>query len=92
MVTWLFWEAAAALLDGDSVRALFLAPALLQDGEGQPIDIQMKSRMDGTYACSYTLVKPIKHTIAVVWGGVNIPNSPYRVGCEVKSWSWYEKP
>ncbi|XP_023620774.1 filamin-B isoform X2 [Myotis lucifugus] len=50
-----------------------------QDGEGQPIDIHMKTRMDGTYACSYTPVKPIKHTIAVVWGGVNIPNSPYRV-------------
>nr|XP_035927602.1 filamin-B isoform X5 [Halichoerus grypus] len=50
-----------------------------QDGEGQPIDIQMKSRMDGTYACSYTPVKAIKHTIAVVWGGVNIPRSPYRV-------------
>nr|XP_003410088.1 filamin-B isoform X1 [Loxodonta africana] len=50
-----------------------------QDGEGQPIDIQMKSRMDGTYACSYTPQKAIKHTIAVVWGGVNIPHSPYRV-------------
>uniref|UniRef100_A0A2I3HDS7 Filamin B n=1 Tax=Nomascus leucogenys TaxID=61853 RepID=A0A2I3HDS7_NOMLE len=50
-----------------------------QDGEGQPIDVQMKNRMDGTYACSYTPVKAIKHTIAVVWGGVNIPHSPYRV-------------
>uniref|UniRef100_A0A8C6DW88 Filamin B n=1 Tax=Moschus moschiferus TaxID=68415 RepID=A0A8C6DW88_MOSMO len=50
-----------------------------QDGDGQPIDIQMKSRMDGTYTCSYTPVKAIKHTIAVVWGGVNIPHSPYRV-------------
>uniref|UniRef100_A0A5F9DSU4 Filamin B n=1 Tax=Oryctolagus cuniculus TaxID=9986 RepID=A0A5F9DSU4_RABIT len=50
-----------------------------QDGEGQPIDIQMKSRMDGTYACSYTPVKAIKHTIAVVWGGVSIPQSPFRV-------------
>lgn len=71
------------LFERDSVRApLFLILALLQDGEGQPIDIQMKTRMDGTYACSYTPVKPIKHTIAVVWGGVNIPHSPYRVGCE----------
>lgn len=61
-----------------------------QDGEGQPIDIQMKSRMDGTYSCSYTPVKPIKHTIAVVWGGVNIPNSPYRVGCWAESWPWCE--
>lgn len=46
--------------------------------------------MDGTYACSYTPVKAIKHTIAVVWGGI-IPHSPYRVGYEVESWSWYEK-
>lgn len=61
-------------------------PALLQDGEGQPIDIQTKSRMDGTYSCSYTPVKAIKHTIAVVWGGVNIPHSPYRVGREAESW------
>lgn len=66
-------------------QVLFLAPDLLQDGEGQPIDIQMKSRMDGTYACSYTPVKAIKHTIAVVWGGVNIPHSPFRVSCEVES-------
>lgn len=81
-----------ALFDDDSVGpVLILAPALLQDGEGQPIDIHMKSRMDGTYACSYTPVKPIKHTIAVVWGGVNIPHSPYRVGCEVESWPWYGK-
>lgn len=81
------------LFDEDSVRGqfLFLASALLQDGEGQPIDIQMKSRMDGTYACSYTPVKAIKHTIAVVWGGVNIPHSPYRVGCETESWPLYEK-
>lgn len=71
--------------------ALYSAPALLQDGDGQPIDIQMKSRMDGTYACSYTPVKAIKHTIAVVWGGVNIPHSPYRVGYEAESWSWCEK-
>lgn len=61
-------------------RSSILVPVLLQDGDGHPIDIQMKSRMDGTYACSYTPVKAIKHTIAVVWGGVNIPHSPYRVG------------
>lgn len=65
---------------------------LLQDGEGQPIDIQMKSQMDGTFACSYTPVKPIKHTIAVTWGGVNIPHSPYRVGCEVYSNCMKKKP
>uniref|UniRef100_A0A8D0GGW0 Filamin B n=1 Tax=Sphenodon punctatus TaxID=8508 RepID=A0A8D0GGW0_SPHPU len=50
-----------------------------QDGEGNFIDIQTKSKLDGTYACSYMPTKPIKHTIAVVWGGANVPNSPYRV-------------
>ncbi|XP_061474309.1 filamin-B isoform X3 [Rhineura floridana] len=50
-----------------------------QDGDGNPIDIQMKSKPDGIYACSFTPTKPIKHTIAVTWGGANVPNSPYRV-------------
>uniref|UniRef100_A0A7M4FQ87 Filamin B n=1 Tax=Crocodylus porosus TaxID=8502 RepID=A0A7M4FQ87_CROPO len=50
-----------------------------RDGEGCPLDVQMKSKPDGTYACSYFPVKPIKHTIAVIWGGANVPNSPFRV-------------
>lgn len=54
-----------------------------QDGEGNPIDIQIKSKPDGVFACSYVPVKPIKHTISVVWGGANVPNSPFRVSTEV---------
>ncbi|XP_066474121.1 filamin-B isoform X2 [Tiliqua scincoides] len=50
-----------------------------QDGEGNPIDIQIKNNRDGIYACSYMPAKPIKHTIAVTWGGANVPQSPYRV-------------
>ncbi|XP_053149776.1 filamin-B isoform X3 [Hemicordylus capensis] len=50
-----------------------------QDGEGNPIDIHSKSKPDGIYACSYMPTKPIKHTIAVTWGGANVPQSPYRV-------------
>ncbi|XP_062977412.1 filamin-B isoform X3 [Elgaria multicarinata webbii] len=50
-----------------------------QDGDGNPIDIHMKSKPDGIYACSYIPSKPIKHTIAVTWGGANVPNSPYRI-------------
>lgn len=48
--------------------------------------------MDGTYACSYTPVKAIKHTIAVVWGGVNIPHSPYRVGLKRNPGRGVKKP
>ncbi|XP_038628402.1 filamin-B isoform X2 [Tachyglossus aculeatus] len=50
-----------------------------QDGEGNPIDVHILNKMDGTYTCSYTPLKPIKHTFAVVWGEVDIPNSPFRV-------------
>ncbi|MEE6501811.1 hypothetical protein FKM82_004326 [Ascaphus truei] len=50
-----------------------------QDVEGNPVDIQTKTKKGGTYSCTYSPAKPIKHTIAVTWGGVNVPNSPFRV-------------
>ncbi|XP_066452673.1 filamin-B isoform X2 [Eleutherodactylus coqui] len=50
-----------------------------QDVEGNPVDVNTKSKPDGTYVCSYNPVNPIKHTIAVTWGGVSVPNSPFRV-------------
>ncbi|XP_048343970.1 filamin-B isoform X2 [Sphaerodactylus townsendi] len=50
-----------------------------QDGDGDPIDIQTRSKPGGIYACSYIPTKPMKHTLAVTWGGANVPNSPYRV-------------
>ncbi|KAG7454362.1 hypothetical protein MATL_G00258930 [Megalops atlanticus] len=50
-----------------------------QDAEGFPIDIQITDKGDGTYACVYIPTKPIKHTIIITWGEVNVPNSPFRV-------------
>uniref|UniRef100_UPI00398F5899 filamin-A-like isoform X3 n=1 Tax=Pristiophorus japonicus TaxID=55135 RepID=UPI00398F5899 len=50
-----------------------------QDSEGMPIDVKVKESKDGTYSCSYTPKKPLKHTVMVSWGGVNIPESPFRV-------------
>ncbi|KAM4721013.1 filamin-B isoform 2-T2 [Rhinophrynus dorsalis] len=50
-----------------------------QDVEGNPVDIYTKAKPDGTYVCSYNPAKPIKHTVAVTWGGVSVPNSPFRV-------------
>ncbi|XP_078091829.1 filamin-C isoform X2 [Mustelus asterias] len=50
-----------------------------QDAEGVPIDIQIKDNRDNTFMCVYVPRKPIKHTIIISWGGVNIPNSPFRV-------------
>ncbi|XP_036387133.1 filamin-B [Megalops cyprinoides] len=50
-----------------------------QTAEGIPIDVKVKNKGDGTYACSYTPTTPVKHTVAVAWGGVNVPTSPFRV-------------
>ncbi|KAE8293044.1 Filamin-A [Larimichthys crocea] len=50
-----------------------------QDGEGTPVDVQVKDNGNGTYACTYTPRKPVKHTAMVSWGGVNIPDSPFRM-------------
>uniref|UniRef100_A0AAZ3QHS0 Calponin-homology (CH) domain-containing protein n=1 Tax=Oncorhynchus tshawytscha TaxID=74940 RepID=A0AAZ3QHS0_ONCTS len=52
---------------------------LAQDGEGTPVDVQVKDNGNGTYTCSYTPKKPLKHTLMASWGGVNIPDSPFRM-------------
>ncbi|KAJ8387375.1 hypothetical protein AAFF_G00157520 [Aldrovandia affinis] len=50
-----------------------------QDAEGFPIDIQITENGDDTFICIYIPTKPIKHTIIITWGEVNVPNSPFRV-------------
>ncbi|XP_015274500.1 PREDICTED: filamin-C [Gekko japonicus] len=50
-----------------------------QDAEGVPINIKVKDNGDHTFSCVYVPTKPIKHTIIISWGGVNIPKSPFRV-------------
>ncbi|XP_023655301.1 filamin-B isoform X1 [Paramormyrops kingsleyae] len=50
-----------------------------QDSEGSPIDVKVKNMGDDRYACCYTPVTATKHTVAVAWGGVCVPNSPFRV-------------
>lgn len=50
-----------------------------QDADGCPIDIKVIPNGDGTFRCSYVPTKPIKHTVIISWGGVNVPKSPFRV-------------
>ncbi|XP_056338632.1 filamin-C isoform X2 [Oenanthe melanoleuca] len=50
-----------------------------QDAEGCPIDIKVKDNGDGTFHCVYVPTKAMKHTVIIAWGGVNTPNSPFRV-------------
>uniref|UniRef100_A0A671RIR5 Filamin-B-like n=1 Tax=Sinocyclocheilus anshuiensis TaxID=1608454 RepID=A0A671RIR5_9TELE len=52
---------------------------IAQDADGIPIDVKVKSKGDNVYSCSYTPTSAIKHTLAVTWGGVSVPSSPFRV-------------
>ncbi|KAM8868125.1 filamin B a isoform 1-T1 [Synchiropus picturatus] len=52
---------------------------MAQDAEGEPVEVQVKSKGDGQYSCSYLPTSPLKHTVAIAWGGVSIPKSPFRV-------------
>uniref|UniRef100_A0A4W5PQS3 Filamin C n=1 Tax=Hucho hucho TaxID=62062 RepID=A0A4W5PQS3_9TELE len=50
-----------------------------KDTEGVTIGIKITDKGDGTFLCVYVPIKPIKHTIIITWGDVNVPNSPFRV-------------
>ncbi|CAL8405191.1 unnamed protein product [Arctogadus glacialis] len=50
-----------------------------QDAEGFPIDIQITDNGDSTFLCVYMPSKPVKHTLIITWGEVNVPSSPFRV-------------
>lgn len=46
------------------------------------MEVKVRSKGDGLYSCSYTPTSSLKHTVAVTWGGVSIPNSPFRVSSQ----------
>jgi filamin len=49
------------------------------DQEYQPVDVQVRNNGNGTYTGRYTPRNPLRHTILIDYGGVAIPNSPFRV-------------
>lgn len=64
---------------GTQAQALTSWVSAFQDNEGCPVEATVKDNGNGTYSCSYVPRKPVKHTAMVSWGGVSIPNSPFRV-------------
>ena len=52
---------------------------LIHDQWGNPVEPAIMDNRDGTYAVTYTPKEPLKHTVAITWGGVSIPASPYKV-------------
>lgn len=57
------------------------APLRVQgiDQDYQPIDIHVKNNGNGTYTCRYTPRNPNRHIISIDYGGVAVPDSPFRV-------------
>nr|XP_022299044.1 filamin-A-like isoform X13 [Crassostrea virginica] len=49
------------------------------DVDLKPIPVEVQDKKDGTFLCKYMPKKSCKHTITITWGGVQIPNSPFRV-------------
>lgn len=57
-------------------------PSVRQDADAHPVEVKVASKGEGLYSCSYTPVTPLKHTVAVAWGGVSVPKSPFRVSSQ----------
>ena len=51
------------------------------DADCNAVEVITKDNKDGTYSCRYMPKKNIKHTVIVSYGGVAVPNSPFRVSC-----------
>ncbi|CAF0978621.1 unnamed protein product [Adineta ricciae] len=49
------------------------------DQDYQPVDVHVRDNGNGTYTCRYTPTNPNRHCILIDYGGVAIPNSPFRV-------------
>ena len=45
----------------------------------------VKDNKDGTYSCRYMPKRNVRHTILISYGGVGIPNSPFRVSVQEAS-------
>ncbi|XP_030827869.1 filamin-A isoform X3 [Strongylocentrotus purpuratus] len=51
----------------------------IKDQWGNKVAYELKDNKNGTYTVYYTPEHPLKHTVAITWGGVSIPESPFKV-------------
>ncbi|XP_050952646.1 filamin-B isoform X3 [Labeo rohita] len=57
----------------------------VQRADGECVDVTVASEQTGVFVCSYIPSFLSKHTIAVAWGGVMVPGSPFIVTpCRIK--------
>ncbi|XP_041460317.1 filamin-A-like isoform X4 [Lytechinus variegatus] len=51
----------------------------IKDQWGNKVEAEVKDNKNGTFTVYYTPEHPLKHTVAITWGGVSIPESPFKV-------------
>ncbi len=56
-----------------------LLSVICMDSEYNTVDVLIQDNKDGTYWCRYMPKRHVKHTIIISYGGVAVPNSPFRV-------------
>lgn len=57
---------------------------ICEDDQHKPVNVEVVDKKNGTYTCKYMPKKMAKHTVTITYGGVQIPNSPYRVSNQTK--------
>ena len=58
---------------------------ICEDDQHKPVNVEVVDKKNGTYTCKYMPKKMAKHTVTITYGGVQIPNSPYRVSNQTKN-------
>ncbi|XP_077979659.1 filamin-A-like [Glandiceps talaboti] len=51
----------------------------ITDQYGNDVPVDVKDNGDGTFTCTYTAPRPVKHSVSITFGSICIPNSPFRV-------------
>ena len=54
----------------------------IHDQWGNKVEAEVKDNKNGTFTVYYTAEHPLKHTVAVTWGGVSVPNGPFKASYE----------
>jgi len=49
------------------------------DVEGTVVPVNVADNKNGTYTCTYTATRSVKHTVSITYGCVSISKSPYKV-------------
>lgn len=54
---------------------------MIKDSQGRQnvVEVMMEDKGDSTYRCTYRPTQAGPHTVAVTFGGVGIPRSPFAV-------------